>query len=62
MSNPVIVTGFRFNHTKWQIVRDAAVRVSLFCIITGFAFLVAIFVTSISPGVAPDDFTIAVPP
>jgi hypothetical protein len=62
MSNSVIVTGIRFGHARWQSVRDAALRVSLFCIITFCAFLVAIFITSISPGAAPDDFTIAVPP
>jgi len=61
MRNPGIVTGSRFSHAKWPTVRDAALRVPLFCIITCLAFLVAISITSNSQGLAPDEFTLAIP-
>jgi hypothetical protein len=62
MSNPGMVTEFRFSHAKRQATRDLALQVSLFCIVTAFAFLVAISISTVSPGAVPDDFTIALSP
>jgi hypothetical protein len=62
MSNPGVVTEFPSNHAKCQAVREPALRVSLFCIITAFAFLVAISSTTVSQGGVPDDFTMALSP
>jgi hypothetical protein len=62
MSNTGTVTEFRFSHAKWRATRDSALQVSLFCIVTAFAFLVAFSISTVSPAAVPDDFTIALSP
>jgi hypothetical protein len=62
VSNQTMVTEFRSSHAKLQTARDTALQVSLFCIITAFAFLVAVSITTVPPGAVLDDFPIALSP
>jgi hypothetical protein len=62
MSEPSATTGFFANSQKRRSARDAAVRVTVFCITTTLVFLIAIRLTPVSPGTESADFaSIAIP-